>query len=261
MTVTDIQTAEKSFLENPQTLNSAIVRKYLDPKGTATDEELAYFIAQAKVQNLNPFTKEIYFIKYGNQPAQIVVALKAFQKKADAHPEFDGMESGIIYEKDGEIKRSDGAFLPKDADILGGWATVYRKDRSHPTKIEVTFSEYDNSKIRKEGPVNTYGKENKPNTWDDKPSIMIRKVAIVTALREAFPNELGGVYEADELRDLKDVTPTESRDEVMARKMAEIEQMKQEQSQAQQKQAQPTEDDMSPFGGSEEAIQGELLEY
>ena len=82
MTITDIQMAEKSFLENPQSLNSNIVRKYLDPKGTATDEELAYFIAQAKVQNLNPFTKEIYFIKYGNQPAQIVVALKSFPKKS-----------------------------------------------------------------------------------------------------------------------------------------------------------------------------------
>ena len=55
----DIQTAEKNFLEDPQTLTSGIVRKYLDPQGKASDEELAYFIAQARVQNLNPFTKEI----------------------------------------------------------------------------------------------------------------------------------------------------------------------------------------------------------
>ena len=240
MTTTDIQTAEKNFLENPQSLTSTIVRKYLDPKGTATDEELAYFIAQAKTQNLNPFTKEIYFIKYGNQPAQVVVALKAFQKKADAHPAYDGMESGIIYEKDGEIQRSEGAFLPKGADILGGWAIVYRKDRSHPTKIEVTFSEYDNSKIRKEGVMNQYGKPNKPNTWDDKPSVMIRKVAIVTALREAFPNELGGNYEIDELRVPKDVTPSEqqeSQEEVRARKQAQIENWQKQK--AKQEEAQP----------------------
>ena len=237
---TDIQTAEKNFLEDPQSLTSTIVRKYLDPKGTATDEELAYFIAQAKTQNLNPFTKEIYFIKYGNQPAQVVVALKAFQKKADAHPAYDGMESGIIYEKDGEIQHSEGAFLPKGADILGGWAIVYRKDRSHPTKIEVTFSEYDNSKIRKEGVMNQYGKPNKPNTWDDKPSTMIRKVAIVTALREAFPNELGGNYEIDELRVPKDVTPSEqqeSQEEVRARKQAQIENWQKQK--AKQEEAQP----------------------
>lgn len=217
----DIQTAEKNFLENPQTLTSGIVRKYLDPQGKASDEELAYFIAQARVQNLNPFTKEIFFIKYGNQPAQIVVALKAFQKKADAHPQFDGMDSGIIYEKDGEIQRSEGAFLPPKAEILGAWAVVYRKDRTHPTKAEVTFSEYDKSKIRKEGKVNQYGKENKPNTWDEMPSVMIHKVAMVTALRNAFPNELGGLYEADELREPKDVTPQESREEIMERRLNE----------------------------------------
>ena len=242
---TDIQTAEKNFLENPQSLTSTIVRKYLDPKGTATDEELAYFIAQAKTQNLNPFTKEIYFIKYGNQPAQVVVALKAFQKKADAHPAYDGMESGIIYEKDGEIQRSEGAFLPKGADILGGWAIVYRKDRSHPTKIEVTFSEYDNSKIRKEGAMNQYGKPNRPNTWDDKPSVMIRKVAIVTALREAFPNELGGNYEIDELRVPKDVTPSESqesREDVLARKQAQIENWQNQKSKQEEPQPEPVQE-------------------
>lgn len=235
---TDIQIAEKNFLENPQTLNSNIVRKYLDPKGTATDEELAYFIAQAKVQNLNPFTKEIYFIKYGNQPAQIVVALKAFQKKADANPQFDGMDSGIIYEKDGEIKRSEGAFLPRGAEILGAWAVVYRKDRTHPTRAEVTFSEYDNSKIRKNGPTDQYGKPTKPNTWDEKPAVMIHKVAMVTALRNAFPNELGGLYEADELQEPKDVTPQEDRKDVMARKQVQIEQMKQEQIEMRKKKAQ-----------------------
>ncbi|HGD3856899.1 TPA: hypothetical protein ACIOUS_001652 [Streptococcus agalactiae] len=41
----DIQTAEKNFLENPQSLTSGIVRKYLDPQSKASDEELAYFIA------------------------------------------------------------------------------------------------------------------------------------------------------------------------------------------------------------------------
>ena len=139
------------------------------------------------------------------------------------------MDSGIIYEKDGLIERSEGAFLPKGAEILGGWAVVYRKDRSHPTKAEVTFSEYDNSKIRKNGPTDQYGKPTKANTWDEKPAVMIHKVAMVTALRNAFPNELGGLYEADELREPKDVTPQETQEEVRARKMAQIEQMKQEQ--------------------------------
>lgn len=254
----DIQVAEKNFLENPQSLTSAIVRKYLDPKGTSTDEELAYFIAQAKTQNLNPFTKEIYFIKYGNQPAQVVVALKAFQKKADAHPQYDGMDSGIICEKNGEEIDTEGAFVPRGSEIVGGWATVYRKDRSHPTKVRVTFSEYDNSKIRarikeleKNGkdisyPVqNAYGKSIGENNWDTMPAVMIRKVAIVTALREAFPNELGGNYEIDELRGMKDVTPNdvqpETQEEVKARKMKEIEAYQQQQQQTSKPEPKPVE--------------------
>lgn len=143
------------------------------------------------------------------------------------------MDSGIIYEKDGEVQRSDGAFLPRGAEILGAWAIVYRKDRTHPTKAEVTFSEYDNSKIRKIGTTDQYGKPVKPNTWDEKPAVMIHKVALVTALRNAFPNELGGLYEADEMKEPKDITPQETQEEVRARKMAEIEQYKQEQAKKQ----------------------------
>ncbi|MFU2205277.1 phage recombination protein Bet [Streptococcus pluranimalium] len=260
MTNNQIVEAKGDFLTNPQLLNSGIIRKYLDPQGKASDEELAYFIAQAKAQNLNPFTKEIYFIKYGNQPAQIVTAKAAFEKKADSHPQFDGSESGVIYEQNGEIKRSNGAFIPKGADILGGWAKVYRKDRSHPTEIEVSFEEYDNSKIRKEGEVNSYGKPNKPNTWDNMPCVMIRKVALVTAYREAFPAELGSSYDADELQldtTPKDVTPVETQEEVKARKMAQIEQMKKEQTQKQEDTSYPTDDVIDP---GDEQVQGELLE-
>lgn len=151
--------------------------------------------------------------------------------------------------QDGEIKYSKGAFIPKGAEILGGWAKVYRKDRTYPTETEVSFEEYDNSKIRarvkeltQQGkdityPVmNSYGKPIGENNWDTMPCVMIRKVALVSAYREAFPAELGSSYEADEIQldnIPKDVTPQETQEEVRARKMAQIEQMKQEQAQKQ----------------------------
>lgn len=273
--------AKGDFLTNPQLLNSGIIRKYLDPQGKASDEELAYFIAQAKAQNLNPFTKEIYFIKYGNQPAQVVTAKSAFEKKADSHPQFDGKEAGVIYLQDGEIKYSKGAFIPKGAEILGGWAKVYRKDRTYPTETEVSFEEYDNSKIRARAkelkhqgkdityPVmNSYGKQIGENNWDTMPCVMIRKVALVSAYREAFPAELGSSYEADEIKldnTPRDITPQETQEEVKARKMAQIEHHKQEQA---QKQAEKV-DTSYPASEipnyseepSEEAVQGELLDY
>ena len=47
MTNNQIIEVKGDFLTNPQLLNSGIVRKYLDPQGKASDEELAYFIAHA----------------------------------------------------------------------------------------------------------------------------------------------------------------------------------------------------------------------
>lgn len=264
------------FLTNPQLLNSGIVRKYLDPQGKASDEELAYFIAQAKAQNLNPFTKEIYFIKYGNQPAQVVTAKSAFEKKADSHPQFDGKEAGVIYLMDGEIKYSKGAFIPKGAEILGGWAKVYRKDRTYPTETEVSFEEYDNSKIRarikeltQQGKdityplTNSYGKTIGENNWDTMPCVMIRKVALVSAYREAFPAELGASYEADEIQldnIPKDVTPTKNREEVIARRLEEA---KQAQEQLNKSAEKISAEEVPLYGTNNddsEAVQGELLD-
>ncbi|MFP7775869.1 phage recombination protein Bet [Streptococcus dysgalactiae] len=276
MTNNQIVEAKGDFLTNPQLLNSGIIRKYLDPQGKASDDELAYFIAQAKTQNLNPFTKEIYFIKHGNQPAQVVTAKSAFEKKADAHPQFDGKEAGVIYLQDGEIKYSKGAFIPKGTEILGGWAKVYRKDRTYPTETEVSFEECDNSKIRarikeltQQGkdityPVmNSYGKAIGENNWDTMPCVMIRKVALVSAYREAFPAELGSSYEADEIQldnIPKNVTPQETQEEVRARKMAQIEQMKQEQAQKQAEKADTSypADEVPDY--TDEPMQGELLD-
>ena len=64
--------------------------------------------------------------------------------------------------------------------------TVYRKDRAHPTREEVFFDEY-----------------NKGNDmWIQKPRTMLKKVAIVSAFRKAFPFDFGGMpYTSDELPD------------------------------------------------------------
>ena len=116
--------------------------------------------------------------------------------------------------------------------------------------------------------MSSYGKQIGENNWDTMPCVMIRKVALVSAYREAFPAELGASYEADEIQldnTPKDVTPQETREDVMARKMSQIEQMKQEQT---QKQAEKV-DTSYPASEipnyseepSEEAVQGELLDY
>lgn len=183
-----------SFVVNGMevTLTPTVVRDYLvsGNKENVSMQEIAMFINLCKFSGLNPWLKEAYCIKYGREPATMVVGVTAYMKRADEHPQYDGMESGIIVldEDDGTITRAQGTFCLPSEKIVGAWATVYRKDRSHPARIEVSFDEYAGRKA--DGTLNSQ--------WSKKPATMIRKVARCQALREAFPNTYKGLYVAEE---------------------------------------------------------------
>lgn len=163
------------------------VRKYLCP--TATDQEIFTFLKLCEYRKLNPFIKEAYLVKYGGQAATMIVGKDAFTRKAEENPMFDGFEAGIVVEyqnadRDGCIPdRKPGTLVASGEKIIGGWAKVYRKDRKVPFFAEVSMSEYNTGK----------------SSWAKIPATMIRKVALVQALREAFPSDLGGCYDSAEM--------------------------------------------------------------
>lgn len=173
-------------------LTPSMVRNYLvsGDKERVTMPEVAMFINLCKFSGLNPWLKEAYCIKYGNEPATMVVGKEAFLKRAEANPYFDGSEAGIIVldNDTGEILYRKGTVKLPGEEIIGGYAEVWRKDRSHSIRSEVSFDEYAGRK--KDGSLNSQ--------WGKKPATMIRKVALVQALREAFPTLLGGMYTAEE---------------------------------------------------------------
>lgn len=213
-----LQTTKGAYLTDLQQLDGETLRNFVDPKHQASPQELQTLLAIVKNRNLNPFTKEVYFIKYGNNPAQIVVSKDAFMKRAEQNQNYDGFESGVIYEDEkGELKTKKGVILPRKATLIGGWCEVYRKDRSRPVYREVELSAYNTHK----------------NWWQKAPGQMIEKVAIVAAVRDAFSENVGGLYTADEMEQAApiDVTPRETQEDVKARKMAQIEQQRQEQPQ------------------------------
>lgn len=162
----------------PETVKNYLVRG----NGEVTNQEVLMFMNLCQYQKLNPFINEAYLIKFGNAPAQIVVSKEAFMKRAEQHEEFNGFEAGIVYEIDGELKEVTGAIKPRNAELVGGWCKVYRNDREKPIEVKVSFDEFNK----------------KQSTWKDQPMNMIRKVAIVNALREAFPQTLGSMYTEDE---------------------------------------------------------------
>lgn len=188
-------------------LSPQIVRDYLvNGQGRVTDQEVQLFLRLCQYQRLNPFLREAYLIKYGDsQPATIVTGKEVFTKRAARHPQFAGQDAGVIATDSAGavIERSGAAVFPGET-LVGGWAKVYRADRKVPTCMAVTLAEY--------AKVNARGELQK--NWRDMPATMIRKVALVQALREAFPEQLQGLYSEEEEAPIAEVKPT--RVEVMA---------------------------------------------
>jgi len=160
-------------------LNANTVKNFLvSGNGKITDQEALMFISLCKYQHLNPFLNEAYLVKFGNSPAQQIVSKDAFMKRAEANKEYDGLKAGCIVKRNDDIKYTNGAFTLDTDKILGGWAEVYRKDRKEPIHIEISSKEFSKGQA----------------TWKQMPANMIRKTAIVNALREAFPTDLGAMY-------------------------------------------------------------------
>ena len=131
----------------------------------ASDNEFGVMIELARKYQLDPFARQIWLVKYGDNPAQIFCGRDGYLAIAHRSGQFDGIQSGSRVE-DGE---------------LIGWCRVYRKDMSHPFEVEVYASEYSTGK----------------NLWRDKPRTMIQKVAEAHALRRAF--SISGLYSPEEI--------------------------------------------------------------
>ncbi|MDU2670372.1 MAG: phage recombination protein Bet [Clostridium sp.] len=180
---------EKEIRLTPAIVNSQIARG----GKPLTIHECAVFMQLCKYQELNPFTGEAYAVKFGNEAAQLIVSKAGFLRKAEEHPKYKGHKAGIIVQRGNEILELEGSFkLPGD-NLVGGWAEVYVADKEIPIREKVSLEEYRKNQA----------------TWKSMPSTMIRKVALVHALREAFPTVLNGCYVEDELKNVRGQANTE----------------------------------------------------
>ena len=63
----------------------------------------------------------------------MVVGKETFQKRADADPNYNGEQAGVIVlTGDGQLERREGCLVLDGETLVGGWAKVYRKDRALP---------------------------------------------------------------------------------------------------------------------------------
>ena len=136
----------------------------------ATPDELKLFLYRCQTLGLNPLKPGvIHFIKYGTNPGAIVIGIEGFRSLAARTGKVAGVSRGVIKDDSGTL--------------LGAWAEVDRADWKKPAREEVSLKEYSTGK----GP------------WVKMPETMIKKVAECHALRMAFPDDLGGVYEFAEM--------------------------------------------------------------
>ena len=140
------------------TLSIDDVKAHWAPK--ATDQELYVFMETAKLYGLNPVKREIYFVKYGNNPGQTLIGYEYYLRRAEETGQLNGWKVAFAKDEFGEK----------------AVVTIHRKDRDHPFVWEVYRQEVDK----------------KQALWTIMPMFMTKKVAIAQAFRLAFPEQLGG---------------------------------------------------------------------
>lgn len=136
----------------------------------ATPDELKLFLYRCQHMGLDPLKPgQIHFVKYSTGPGTIVVGIEGFRSIAHRSGKLSGISRGVVRGEKGEV--------------IAAWAEIHRSDWQHPAREEVPAAEYNTGR----GP------------WQKMPETMLKKVAEAAALRMAFPNELGGVYESSEM--------------------------------------------------------------
>lgn len=139
--------------------------RYLDAMGLSNSLKPAQktqFLEICSAYQLNPFKREIYGIRYGEN-FNIIVGYEVYLKRAE--------RSGLL---DGWKKSTTGS---TQEGSLASTITIYRKDWKYPLEHTAYLAEFNG-----QSPL-----------WKKMPRFMLEKVATAQAFRLAFPDELGGM--------------------------------------------------------------------
>lgn len=179
----------------PVQLTTGMVRSFLCAPTRSghlpSDADIVKFMMLCKARELDPWVGDAYLTGYDTQNGpqfSLITAAQALFKRAEMSEWYDGIESGVIVQRGDDVTHREGDLVLDGEKLVGGWAKCYRKDRSHPSYDALKLSTFTTGKSR----------------WEKDPAGMIVKCAEASALRKAFPTQLGGLYTREEMEQISD---------------------------------------------------------
>lgn len=152
----------------------------------ATDNELRLFLYQTTRARLDPFARQIYWIKGKDGRAFTLVSI-------------DGLR--LVAKRSGDYAGQVG---PEWCNANGSWHNVWLEDGppfaarvGALSKANPTQPFWGVARFQSYAPHNRDGQLY--GNWKSMPDVMIAKCAEALALRKAFPQDLSGLYSGDEM--------------------------------------------------------------
>ncbi len=143
----------------------------------ASDDEFKVFLYTCQRTGLDPFARQVYYIKRGNQMT-IQTSIDGYRLVADRTGRYaPGQEPSFVHDANGKLLSATAYIKKRTSD--GTW---------HIVPATAHFEEY----------VQVF--QGKPSgLWQKMPRTMLSKCADALAIRKAFPAELSGIYTKEEM--------------------------------------------------------------
>jgi phage recombination protein Bet len=142
--------------------------------------DLKMFFHYAQRTGLDPFTKQIYLIRRGDRWV-VQTSIDSLRIVAQRSMQYEGQTDAEWCDEHGNW--SD-VWLLREAPMAAR-VGVYRRGFRGPLRAVAHWREY--------------GERSRGETWHTLPAHMLAKCAEALALRKAFPNDLSGLYTAEEM--------------------------------------------------------------